>query len=420
MKNLLIGNGLCKTWFFLFKKIFNILFNITLYSLLNNLCLPEIHREKILKILFLNKKLSVDIYKHNIIFFNNYTDNLLSVFQLGINSYLNHYFFFNKLKKRNSSATEKYNNFIYYFSILYYIVYSLLITYNFYTYSNAPKTLFFNKIKQRLFYILVPLTLLSGISILLWLSKNISKNGITSIIYINILNKLQYHFKEYLLKIDKRYIIYINIILLISVSIFIVFCENIYQRITISNVEDRYKNLPIDTYINFKLYQTGKMALIFSNQVFRHIINFIAWLGFKYNINYIRLFFFNNGFIYMLLKSLIIVLYNLFYTFLNLNYINVLKNLNKYSVIIHGVRPGISTYMYLKRSIFYITILGSLYIISISLLSESLSKLSSLNSNFNLSSILIIYRTALQIFKDIRSYLLTVNYDVLLKKINFY
>lgn len=404
--------------YLLFKCLSGVLFillSLFLYYIGNYLVIPCINRVNCLKILWLKKHIIGDIVLPALFFSTNY--NYLSLFHLGIVPNIHAYNFIKYIKlclKQFIYEDNDYINLIKYFPILFSIIYSYVITDNLDLYINSPKHLLFNNTQQKIVF---TLTLFSGSTIFIWLIQKINlykyRFGMNTILYIHIFSQLPEQLKELSWKYHNIKDFILPLCLWIVICFLIVFIENIYHKINIYDVQQYSSkndfNLPTSLPLKFN-NAAGATKLILSSNAFLLCLNLIELLlGLQHN--YLQqVFLLNNG----IVQTITIILFNIYYNHLTLNPIVISNNLNKYGGIIEGYRPGKDTANYLKRIIYPINILGSLYIIIIFLLSECFNQTFDLPFKLNVSYILIVLDTALEILNHMQVYFIPSKYDILL------
>jgi preprotein translocase subunit SecY len=166
------------------------------------------------------------------------------------------------------------------------------------------------------------------------------------------------------------------------------------------------------TYMPIKINSAGVIPVIFASVLISipvTIANFIDKANFTEFVNKYINYDTATGFsLYMLL----IFLFAYFYTFMQMNPDELSSNLNKNGGYIPGVKPGRETSTYIKHVISRITIVGSLFLMTLAAMPILFSKLSGLPSSITIggTGLLIVVGVALETFNQIESQLIGRNH----------
>jgi preprotein translocase subunit SecY len=123
--------------------------------------------------------------------------------------------------------------------------------------------------------------------------------------------------------------------------------------------------------------------------------------------------------IYVLLYASAIIFFCFFYTALVFNSRETADNLKKSGAFVPGIRPGEQTARYLDKVLMRLTLVGSVYITLVCLLPEILIWKWNVPFYFGGTSLLIIVVVAMDFMAQVQTYLMTHQYESLLKKANF-
>jgi len=123
--------------------------------------------------------------------------------------------------------------------------------------------------------------------------------------------------------------------------------------------------------------------------------------------------------IYILLYASAIIFFCFFYTALVFNSREVADNLKKSGAFIPGIRPGENTARYIDKILLRLTFVGALYITLVCLLPEFLILKYNVPFYFGGTSLLIIVVVAMDFMAQVQNYLMSQQYESLLKKANF-
>ena len=123
--------------------------------------------------------------------------------------------------------------------------------------------------------------------------------------------------------------------------------------------------------------------------------------------------------IYVLLYSVAIVFFCFFYTALVFNSRDTADNLKKSGAFIPGIRPGEQTARYIDKILGRLTLVGAVYITAVCLLPEFLVLKYNVPFYFGGTSLLIIVVVTMDFWAQVQSYVMSQQYDSLLKKASF-
>jgi preprotein translocase subunit SecY len=123
--------------------------------------------------------------------------------------------------------------------------------------------------------------------------------------------------------------------------------------------------------------------------------------------------------IYVILYSVAIVFFCFFYTALVFNSRETADNLKKSGAFIPGIRPGDQTARYIDKILARLTLVGAVYITAVCLLPEFLVLKYNVPFYFGGTSLLIIVVVTMDFWAQVQSYVMSQQYDSLLKKANF-
>ena len=123
--------------------------------------------------------------------------------------------------------------------------------------------------------------------------------------------------------------------------------------------------------------------------------------------------------IYVMLYAAAIVFFCFFYTALVFNSRETADNLKKSGAFIPGIRPGDQTARHIDRILSRLTLAGAIYITLVCLLPEFLVLKYNVPFNFGGTSLLIIVVVTMDFWAQVQSYVMSQQYESLLKKANF-
>ena len=114
-----------------------------------------------------------------------------------------------------------------------------------------------------------------------------------------------------------------------------------------------------------------------------------------------------------------IVFFCFFYTALVFNSRETADNLKKSGAFVPGIRPGDQTAKYIDKILLRLTFAGAIYITLVCLLPEFLILKYNVPFYFGGTSLLIIVVVTMDFMSQVQNYLMSQQYESLLKKANF-
>jgi len=268
------------------------------------------------------------------------------------------------------------------------------------------------------------LWLTTGAMIVLWLSELITEyglgNGASLLIYTNIIASLpnlgKKLFQESNTDYDFSSLVLVGILFFVAVYGIVLLQEGVRIVPLISSkqltqVTPIFSELPKNNYIPLRFNQAGVMPIILTTAVLV-IPNYINSLGLLPIIT-LPSFMGSSKFIYWISYFSLIIVFSSFYSNIILNPKDIASELQKMSVSIPGVRPGIATTYYLKQVMKRVTFLGALmlaFLATFPNIIEIILQVSSFNG-LGTTSLLILVGVILDLSREIRSILLSNIYN---------
>jgi len=114
----------------------------------------------------------------------------------------------------------------------------------------------------------------------------------------------------------------------------------------------------------------------------------------------------------MVLYVLLIIGFTFFYTFVQINPVQMAENMKKNGGYIPGIRPGVTTSNYLTKVISRITLSGAIFLAVVSILPVFFGGMAGLPNTVTVggTSLLIVVGVALETMKQIESQLIKRHY----------
>ena len=258
------------------------------------------------------------------------------------------------------------------------------------------------------FEIVVWLT--TGAMIVLWLSELITDyglgNGASLLIYTNIISNLPTLFKKLILENQDQFtlISIVSISILVFASLYgIVFLQQGIRKVPLVSSKQLNQSSFQDTvnnYLPLRFNQAGVMPIILTTAILV-IPNYLINLGIFKWLDFLASF----KFMYWIGYFGLILTFSSFYSSIVLNPKDISDQLQKMSVTIPGVRPGLQTTFYLKQVIKRITLIGATMLAILTVVPnfiESTLNITGLNG-LSTTSLLILAGVVLDLIREINN-----------------
>jgi preprotein translocase subunit SecY len=283
------------------------------------------------------------------------------------------------------------------------------------------------------FRIVTVITLVTGTMFLMWLGEQITErgigNGISLIIFAGIVAGLPQAIGG-TLELQRTGAFSIPFVLLlfagaVLVTGLVVFVERGQRKILV-NYAKRQVGRKIyggqSSHLPLKLNMSGVIPPIFASSIILFPATIAGWFGASENMTWLR----DIGGtlqpgqpIYVLLYGAAIIFFCFFYTALVFNPKDTAENLKKSGAFVPGIRPGDQTANYIERIMLRLTLAGSIYITLVCLLPEFLIVKWAVPFYFGGTSLLIIVVVTMDFMAQVQAYIMSHQYESLLKKANF-
>jgi preprotein translocase subunit SecY len=251
--------------------------------------------------------------------------------------------------------------------------------------------------------------LTTGAMIVLWLSELITDyglgNGASLLIYTNIIASLPNLWNKILTEIN--ILSGFGIGILIFASLYgIIFLQEGTRRVTLissKQLNQASSQTSIDNYLPLRLNQAGVMPIILTTAILV-VPTYISNLGLLPKIN-LPIIFESLKFVYWIGYFVLILVSSSFYSTIVLNPKDISDQLQKMSVTIPGIRPGVQTTFYLKQLIKRITLIGATMLATLVIVPnfiESTLNITSLNG-LSTTSLLILAGVVLDLIREVRN-----------------
>jgi preprotein translocase subunit SecY len=284
-----------------------------------------------------------------------------------------------------------------------------------------------------MFRITTVTTLVTGTMFLMWLGEQITErglgNGISIIIFAGIAAGLPNAIAG-TLELVRTGAMHPLIALLISVSVvvvtaFVCFVERGQRKILVNYAKRQVGNRVYggqSSHLPFKLNMSGVIPPIFASSLILFPATILSWFGSAEGFIWLRDLAGSlspGQPIYVILYGALIVFFCFFYTALQYNPKETADNLKKSGAFVPGIRPGEQTARYLEKILTRLTLAGAIYVTLVCLLPEFLILRWNVPFYFGGTSLLIIVVVTMDFMAQVQAYVMTHQYESLLRKASF-
>ncbi|MDH5707544.1 MAG: preprotein translocase subunit SecY [Hylemonella sp.] len=276
-------------------------------------------------------------------------------------------------------------------------------------------------------------TLTAGTLFLMWLGEQITErglgNGISILIFAGIAAGLPSAIGG-LLELVRTGAMSIIVSLLIVtlvalVTYLVVFVERGQRKILVNYARRQVGNKVYagqSSHLPLKLNMAGVIPPIFASSIILLPATLVNWFSGSESMTWLKDI---SGSLtpgqplYVMLYASAIVFFCFFYTALVFNSRETADNLKKSGAFIPGIRPGDQTARFIDKILLRLTFVGAIYITLVCLLPEFLILKYNVPFYFGGTSLLIIVVVTMDFMSQVQNYLMSQQYESLLKKANF-
>jgi preprotein translocase subunit SecY len=276
-------------------------------------------------------------------------------------------------------------------------------------------------------------SLTAGTMFLMWLGEQITErglgNGISIIIFAGIAAGLPSSIGG-LLELVRTGAMSIIVALLIvvlvaAITYFVVFVERGQRKILVNYARRQVGNKVYggqSSHLPLKLNMAGVIPPIFASSIILLPSTIVSWFSSSGSMIWLKdisAALSPGQPIYVMLYAVAIIFFCFFYTALVFNSRETADNLKKSGAFIPGIRPGDQTAKYIDKILLRLTFAGAIYITLVCLLPEFLILKYNVPFYFGGTSLLIIVVVTMDFMAQVQNYMMSQQYESLLKKANF-
>jgi preprotein translocase subunit SecY len=284
-----------------------------------------------------------------------------------------------------------------------------------------------------MFLLTTVITLVTGTIFLMWLGEQITErgigNGISLIIFAGIAAGLPSAIGGTLELVRTgamHFLVALGIFVAATVVTgFVVFVERGQRKILV-NYAKRQVGRKVyggqSSHLPLKLNMSGVIPPIFASSIILFPATLAGWFSTGESMDWLKDI---SGAlspgqpVYVIMYAAMIIFFCFFYTALVFNPKETAENLKKSGAFIPGIRPGDQTARYIERIMLRLTLTGAIYVTLVCLLPEFLILKWNVPFYFGGTSLLIIVVVTMDFMAQVQAYIMSHQYESLLKKTNF-
>ncbi|HNB45210.1 MAG TPA: preprotein translocase subunit SecY [Burkholderiaceae bacterium] len=284
-----------------------------------------------------------------------------------------------------------------------------------------------------MFRITAIVSLTAGTMFLMWLGEQITErglgNGISILIFAGIAAGLPSAIGGLLNLVNTGSMSIIAALFVVAivglVTFAVVFVERGQRKILVNYAKRQVGNKVYggqSSHLPLKINMSGVIPPIFASSIILLPATIVGWFATGEGLRWLKDI--SSALspgqpIYVLLYAAMIVFFCFFYTALVFNSRETADNLKKSGAFIPGIRPGDQTARYIDKILARLTLGGAVYITLVCLLPEFLVLKYNVPFYFGGTSLLIIVVVTMDFWAQVQSYVMSQQYENLLKKANF-
>lgn len=276
-------------------------------------------------------------------------------------------------------------------------------------------------------------TLVTGTMFIMWLGEQITErgmgNGISILIFAGIVAGLPSALAGMLdlVRTDSMSILsaLFIFVLVIAVTYAVVFVERGQRRITVNYAKRQVGNKIYGgqtSHLPLKLNMAGVIPPIFASSIILLPATITSWFSSNPSMSWLSDLagaLSPGQPLYITLYAALIIFFCFFYTALVFNSRETADNLKKSGAFVPGIRPGDQTARYIDKILMRLTLAGAIYITLVCLMPELMQARWNVPFYFGGTSLLIIVVVTMDFMAQAQAYMMSHQYDSLLKKANF-
>jgi len=284
-----------------------------------------------------------------------------------------------------------------------------------------------------MFRITAMVCLITGTMFLMWLGEQITErglgNGISIIIFAGIVAGLPSALTGLFSLVSTGAMGIPSALficaLAVLVTAFVVFVERGQRKILVNYAKRQVGNKVYGgqaSHLPLKLNMSGVIPPIFASSIILFPATITSWFSSGDSMVWLKdvAGALSPGQpVYVMFYAAAIIFFCFFYTAMVFNSRETADNLKKSGAFVPGIRPGDQTARYIDKILMRLTLAGAIYITAVCLLPEFLVLWKNVPFYFGGTSLLIIVVVTMDFMAQVQAYIMSHQYESLLKKSNF-
>nr|WP_316642841.1 preprotein translocase subunit SecY [uncultured Roseateles sp.] len=276
-------------------------------------------------------------------------------------------------------------------------------------------------------------SLVAGTMFLMWLGEQITErglgNGISILIFGGIAAGLPSAIGGLLELVRTGAMNVVSaiivVVIVLAVTYVVVFVERGQRKILVNYAKRQVGNKVYggqSSHLPLKLNMSGVIPPIFASSIILLPTTIVSWFATGESFRWLKDIadaMRPGQPIYVMLYASAIIFFCFFYTAMVFNSRETADNLKKSGAFIPGIRPGDQTARHIDKILSRLTLAGAIYITGVCLLPEFLTLKYNVPFYFGGTSLLIIVVVTMDFWAQVQSYVMSQQYESLLKKANF-
>lgn len=281
-------------------------------------------------------------------------------------------------------------------------------------------------------------SLVTGTMFLMWLGEQITErglgNGISMLIFAGIVAGLPNAITGLIELVRTGSMTTLTALIICAivaiVTFIVVYLESGQRRVLVNYAKRQIGNKIYggqSSFLPLKVNMAGVIPPIFASSIILFPATIVGWFatGGESDSGFVRFLKDVSSSLapgepmHAVLYAAAIIFFCFFYTALVFNSKETSDNLKKSGAFVPGIRPGEQTGRYIDRILMRLTLAGAIYVTLVCLLPEFLVARWQVPFYFGGTSLLIIVVVTMDFMAQIQNYVMSQQYDSLLKKANF-
>jgi preprotein translocase subunit SecY len=283
------------------------------------------------------------------------------------------------------------------------------------------------------FRVTAVVSLTAGTMFLMWLGEQITErglgNGISILIFAGIAAGLPNAIGGLLNLVSTGAMSVLVAIFIVAIVVLVtyvvVFVERGQRKILVNYAKRQVGNKVYggqSSHLPLKINMSGVIPPIFASSIILLPATVVGWFATGEGMRWLKDI--SSAMspgqpIYVMLYAAMIIFFCFFYTALVFNSRETADNLKKSGAFIPGIRPGDQTARHIDKILARLTLGGAIYITAVCLLPEFLVLKYNVPFYFGGTSLLIIVVVTMDFWAQVQSYVMSQQYETLLKKASF-